>query len=83
MVSFVLGDKAYVGDSDVLAPYKKKPGQELSSQRQAFNIVHRWFRATVEHTIAQCKKYAILVTIARFKVRFVVLNCCWFVVLIR
>jgi hypothetical protein len=39
----VLGDKAYVSKdvSSVLAPYKKKDGQDLSLPEHDFNLIHR------------------------------------------
>ena len=48
----VLGDKAYIGDPSILAPYKKSNGGKLSEGKKAFNQIHSWFRASVEHTFA-------------------------------
>lgn len=54
----LLGDKAYVGlRGRVIAPYKKKPrAARLSERRLAFNMVHGWYRATIEHCFAFVKR---------------------------
>ena len=41
----------------VIAPYKKKPGAAgLSQRRLDFNMVHGWYRATIEHCFAFVKR---------------------------
>ena len=54
----LLGDKAYVGlRGRVIAPYKKKSrAAGLSERRLAFNMVHGWYRATIEHCFAFVKR---------------------------
>lgn len=54
----LLGDKAYVGEPDrLIAPYKKKRGRtSVSARRAAFNVVHGWYRATIEHSFAFVKR---------------------------
>lgn len=56
----VLGDKAYVGCPDeIIVPFKKQRGQSaLSKRREAFNLVHAWYRATIEHCFAYVKRSA-------------------------
>lgn len=57
----VLGDKAYVGEDDCIAPVKRLRGQaELDPLDADFNIVHSWYRGGIEHCNAQLKKFAIL-----------------------
>jgi hypothetical protein len=68
---FVLGDKAYVGCSDVIAPYKKSGSRELSQEKKDVNTVLSWFRVTIEHTFADIKKFNILGATFRGKVRCV------------
>lgn len=57
----LLGDKAYVGVPDeIIVPVKKKSGQAALSQRlEAFNAVHSWYRATIEHCFAYVKRSVI------------------------
>jgi hypothetical protein len=54
----LLGDKAYVGlRGRVLVPYKKKKGAAgLTTRRHEFNMVHGWYRATIEHCFAFVKR---------------------------
>jgi hypothetical protein len=56
----LLGDKAYVGQPEqIIVPVKKKIGQgSLSERHQAFNVVHAWYRATIEHCFAYVKRSA-------------------------
>ena len=58
----LLGDKAYQGERKTLiVPFKKKKGQSrLTPVQYAFNRVHQWYRATVEHSFAYVKRYHIL-----------------------
>jgi len=57
----VLGDKAYCGEDGVIAPHKKRRYQAHLAQEQVeFNLLHRFYRSTVEHSFAQIKKYRIL-----------------------
>ena len=52
----LLGDKAYIGDARLIAPVKKRRGVAILSQRnQAYNLVHGWYRSTVEHLFAYVK----------------------------
>jgi hypothetical protein len=54
----LLGDKAYVGEpEDLIVPYKKRKGV-LSERRENFNVVHSWYRATIEHCFAYVKRSA-------------------------
>ena len=54
----LLADKAYVGRPDeLIVPFKKQRGHaELSERRAAFNVVHAWYRATIEHCFAFVKR---------------------------
>ena len=54
----LLGDKAYIGEEDYLiAPFKKKRGADrLDGRRYHFNMVHAWYRATIEHCFAFVKR---------------------------
>lgn len=56
----ILGDKAYQGEPNrIIVPYKKKRGRaDVSARRQAFNIVHSWYRSTIEHCFAYVKRSA-------------------------
>jgi len=69
----LLGDKAYCDASMsgvLLAPYKKRRGQAaLSEGRAAYNLVHRWYRATVEHSYSFVKRFRILNTIYRGRLK--------------
>ena len=58
----LLGDKAYQGERNTLiVPFKKRKGQSrLTPVRYAFNRVHQWYRATVEHSFAYIKRFQIL-----------------------
>jgi hypothetical protein len=58
----LLADKAYQGERRTLiVPFKKKKGeQRLTPIRYAFNRVHQWYRATVEHSFAYIKRFHIL-----------------------
>lgn len=57
-----LADKAYrsVDVDDMITPFKKPKGGELTDGQEAFNKVHSWYRATIEHVNAQMKKFSIL-----------------------
>jgi hypothetical protein len=65
---YVLGDKAYIGDGDIISPYKKPALGSLSQVKKDVNTIHSWFRATVEHTFAPMKSFHILGLIFRGKV---------------
>lgn len=53
----LLGDKAYIGEPDrLIAPVKKRRGQELNVRDRAYNLVHGWYRSTVEHCFAYLKR---------------------------
>ena len=57
----LLGDKAYVGDLRLVAPFKKRRGQaQISQRKRAFNVVHSWYRATIEHCFAFLKRSVIV-----------------------
>src|SRR5689334_10014798 len=60
-----LGDKAYVGTSDVNAPLKKPPGGELDEDSKNLNALHSWYRAGIEHVFGQIKRFNILGTTFR------------------
>jgi hypothetical protein len=67
----LLGDKAYCSadiSNVLLAPFKKAQRRPLSQRQKAYNTVHRWYRATVEHSIGYIKRFSILNTIYRGKV---------------
>ena len=51
----LLGDKAYVGNPLLIALHKKVRG-ELSQRKRAFNVVHSWYRVTIEHCFAFVKR---------------------------
>ena len=53
----LLGDKAYIGNARLVAPVKKRRGAAgLSRRDAAFNIVHGFYRATIEHRFAFIKR---------------------------
>lgn len=53
----LLGDKAYVGHHRLIAPFKRRRGAAGITRRQAaFNVVHGWYRATIEHSFAFVKR---------------------------
>jgi hypothetical protein len=59
----LLADKAYVADkfkSPSICPIKKPRDAELNDRQQAYNLIHRWYRASVEHSIGYLKRYKIL-----------------------
>jgi len=42
--------------SCVIVPFKKRHGEvRITGDKRAFNIVHRWYRARVEHSIGYLK----------------------------
>ena len=49
--------QAYQGLHAVYAPYKKPPHGALNGRQRAYNVVHSWYRVTVEHCIAYLKRY--------------------------
>ena len=51
----LLGDKAYVGNPLLIAPHKMARGV-LSQRKRAFNVVHSWYRVTIEHCFAFVKR---------------------------
>lgn len=56
----LLADKAYVGGGPhLIVPFKKYKAR-LSPEKKAFNKIHRWYRATVEHSIGFIKRFRIL-----------------------
>jgi len=59
---FVLGDKAYIGADNVSTPFKKPRGGSLTDAEEDYNVVHNWYRAGVEHSNAQLKKWKIVNT---------------------
>ena len=66
-----LADLAYVKHGRLktcVCAYKKQPGKQLTKQQSAFNVMHSWYRCTVEHTIAYVKRFKILGGIFRGKV---------------
>jgi len=67
----LLGDKGYQGcGSSVIVPYKKRHREvRIEGDKRAFNIVHRWYRATVEHSIGYLKRFRILDGMYRGKLK--------------
>lgn len=64
----LLADKAYVGGgAHIVAPFKKYR-QRIDPMKKAFNRVHRWYRATVEHCIGYIKRFRILGSIYRGRI---------------
>ena len=63
----VLGDKAYRSKDveTVIAPFKKKKNAALTQQQLDYNIVHSWYRSTVEHCFAQYKRFQVLAGVYR------------------
>ena len=55
----MLADKAYVGTSDTIVPYKEPINGSMTELERLFNKAHGWFRVTVEHSIAEVKSYSI------------------------
>ena len=56
-----LGDKAYIGSSHTVCPYKKEnKGPELSNQQVLYNNYHSSFRAIIENVNATLKQWGIL-----------------------
>jgi len=54
----ILGDKAYVGHHRLLAPHKAhRCAVGLSRRHMAYNTVHSWYCATIEHCFAFVKRY--------------------------
>lgn len=53
----ILGDKAYVGFARLVAPHKKRRGAAgLTPRQAAYNLVHGWYRSTIEHCFAYLKR---------------------------
>jgi hypothetical protein len=55
----LLADKAYAARNEahqLLAPEKKLPGRELTAEQKSYNVVHSWYRVTIEHVIAFIKR---------------------------
>jgi len=65
----VLGDKGYVGGgARIIVPIKKPVGRVLTREQKAFNSMHSWYRATVEHAIAYLKRFGILACVYRGRI---------------
>jgi hypothetical protein len=58
----LLADKAYYCKHPgyLRTPFKKRPNLQLPIEAVAFNLWHRWYRATVEQTIGYIKRFKIL-----------------------
>jgi len=54
----LLGDKAYVGHASLIAPFKRNPPRGLSRRKRAYNVLHSWYRVTIEHCFAYLKRSA-------------------------
>ena len=52
----ILGDKAYVGERRLYAPLKKKAGKILTAKGRGYNMMHSWYRSTIEHCFAYIKR---------------------------
>jgi hypothetical protein len=60
----ILGDKAYVGHHRLLAPHKAaRRAVGLTRRQMAYNIVHSWYRATIEHCFAYLKRSVTMLTL--------------------
>lgn len=53
----LLGDKAYIGNAQIIAPIKKRRAAALSQRDAAYNVVHSWYRTSIEHCFAYLKRY--------------------------
>jgi hypothetical protein len=59
----LLADKAYVAEryrGKLIGPIKKGKGGELTKKQESYNLIHRWYRSTIEHAIGYLKRYKIL-----------------------
>jgi hypothetical protein len=56
----VMADGAYLGNPDVIIPYRKPVDGQLTDWQEELNEVHRHVRARVEHALAQMKVWKIL-----------------------
>ncbi len=66
-----LGDKAYIGqdyEHQLIVPFKEQEGEELPNDRKCFNLIHRWYRATIEHTFSYVKRFRILNSVYRGRI---------------
>jgi len=55
-----LGDKAYVSGRGIICPYKRRVGHDLNRAEKDYNLIHSWFRASIEHVFSQMKKFNII-----------------------
>ena len=57
-----LADKIYPNDAalGLVRPFKKPQGDRFMPGEIGYNYWHRWYRATVEHTIGYIKRYGIM-----------------------
>jgi hypothetical protein len=59
----LLADKAYVAEKwlgKLIGPIKRERGRQLDDRQAAYNIIHRWYRSSIEHAIGYLKRYEIL-----------------------
>lgn len=56
----MVADGAYLGNSDVIIPYRQPVNGQLADWQEELNEVHRTVRARVEHALAQMKVWKIL-----------------------
>jgi hypothetical protein len=64
----LLGDKAYIGDERLVSQVKRRRGEmDVSLRDRAFNVVHGWYRSTIEHCFAYLKRFRILSGVYRGK----------------
>jgi hypothetical protein len=56
----VMTDGGYRGNPEVIMPYRKLTGSELTDWQEELNTIHRTVRARVEHALARMKCWKIL-----------------------
>lgn len=73
----VLGDKGYVGCSNIVTPYKKK-GQSLTNVQQQYNLTLAKYRIKVENHFCHLKKWKVLLYPFRgnLKSHSTIVSCC-------
>ena len=69
----LLGDKAYVDKRLYLTfslhlSIKKLPKKQLTSEEYAYNRIHAWYRASIEHIFGFMKRFKIISTVFRGRV---------------
>jgi len=78
----ILGDKAYTDRSlahVVIAPIKKKRNNSLTSVCEKYNVIHAWYRASIEHAFGYIKRFRIIgITSLCTDMHHVVIQCSFF-----